>query len=221
MANRTIQLDDRLYEYLTSATLREPEVFKRLRRETAKLPNRNMQIAPEQGQFMALLVELIDAERALEVGTFTGYSALWVASALPEHGRLVACDVSEEWTSVARRYWQEAGLAHKIELRLGPARETLDKMLSDPGQPPFDFAFIDADKTGYDGYYEQAFNLIRPGGLIAFDNAFQGGRVADNSAQDENAKAIRSLNLRIRDDARVTSSLVPIGDGLLLARKRS
>ena len=221
MTNRTIQLDDRIYEYLTKATLREPEVFKQLREETAKLPVSNMQIAPEQGQFMALLAELIGTRKAIEIGTFTGYSALWVASILPEEGRLVACDISEEWTSIAKRFWEKVGVSHKIDLRLGPAQDTINKMLEQPDEvESYDFAFIDADKTGYDDYYERVLKLIRPGGLITFDNVLRHGKIADKSDQSEGSIAIRALNLKIRDDERVSSSLVPIGDGLLLARKR-
>ena len=221
MSTRTIAMTDQIQEYLLASTVREPEVFRRLREETARMPNDNLQIAPEQGQLMALLAESIGARRALEIGTFTGYSALWVASVLPEDGKLIACDVSEEWTQVARRYWQEAGLAHKIDLRLGPAIETLDALSRDGLDAPIDFAFIDADKTGYDAYYERVLTMLRPGGLIAFDNALQHGRVADPNAQDENTKAIRALNAKIHGDERVTCSLVPIADGLLLARKRS
>jgi predicted O-methyltransferase YrrM len=220
MTQKTIQLEDTLHEYILQNTLNEPELFCQLRQETAQMKNANMQIAPEQGQFMALLIRLIGAERALEVGTFTGYSALWVASALPEEGLLLACDVNEEWTGIAGKYWKKAGLSHKIQLRLAPASETLEELVSDPTQAPFDFAFIDADKTGYDDYYEKALRLLRKGGLIAFDNALQHGRVADEKEQGENTVAIRKLNLKIRDDDRVDSCLVPIGDGLLLARKR-
>src|SRR5690554_4541252 len=180
MSNRSIQLDNALYDYLLKNSLREPEVMRRLREETAGLPGADMQIAPEQGQFMALLVELMGARRCLEVGTFTGYSALAVACALPEDGRLVACDVNEKTTAVARRYWQEAGVAGKIDLRLGPAAETLSALLAEGAAGSFDFVFIDADKTGYDTYYEQALKLLRRGGLVAIDNVLWGGAVTNS-----------------------------------------
>lgn len=219
MSNRTITMDDRLYAYLLAHSSREPDLFRRLRDETAKLPDGRMQISPEQGQFMALMIELIGANRAIEIGTFTGYSALWTASALPPEGRLVACDVSEEWTSIGRRYWREAGLESKIDLRLGTALETLKKLeLSELGK--FDFAFIDADKSNYAAYYESSLRLLRPGGLIAIDNTLWGGRVADFTKTDADTVAIRAITSTIHHDARVTASLVPIGDGLLLARKR-
>jgi len=220
MTNRSLELNDRVYEYLLSSSLNEPELFRRLREETARLPEHIMQIAPEQGQFMALLVELLGAKRCIEIGTFTGYSALWLASALPEDGQLIACDLSEEWTQVAKRYWQEAGLSHKIDLRLGPALGTLDVLLQGGEEGTFDFAFIDADKTNYDGYYERCLRLLRPGGLIALDNTFWGGKVADPNVTDKDTEAIRAMTLKVRDDDRITSSLVPIGDGVLLVRKR-
>lgn len=220
MSNKTIQLDDALHGYFLQTSLREPEILTRLREETAKLPDSNMQISPEQGQFMGLLVELMGVRNALEIGTFTGYSALSVALALPEDGRLIACDVSREWTDIAKRYWNEAGAADRIDLRIGPALETLDSLIESDEGERFDFAFIDADKTGYLNYYERCLQLIRPGGLIAVDNTMWHGRIADASAADPDTEAIRSLLLHVRDDARVTSSHVPIGDGLLLARKR-
>jgi len=179
-----------------------------------------MQIGPEQGQFMALLVELMGARNALEIGTFTGYSALAVALALPEGGRLVACDISEEWTAVGRRYWEEAGVAHKIDLRLAPALETLDALLTEGRAGAFDFAFIDADKEGYDAYYERSLELVRTGGLIAFDNTLWGGKVVDPTATDVDTEAIRAINTKLAGDERVTLSLLPVGDGLTLARKR-
>ncbi|MEW6251819.1 MAG: class I SAM-dependent methyltransferase [Planctomycetota bacterium] len=219
MSIRTLALTDATYQYILQATLREPPVFRALRAETAKLPNSNMQIAPEQGQFMALLVELLGARRALEIGTFTGYSALWIASALPIDGRLVCCDVNTEWTAIAQRFWAQAGLAERIELRLAPALETLDRFLAEHRRPRFDFAFVDADKENYDNYYERVLELLRPGGLIAFDNALAGGNVV-RPAESESAARIDALNRKIRDDPRVSASLVPIGDGLLLARKR-
>ena len=220
MTSRTLELDDRLYDYLLANSLREPPLLARLREETAAMPMANMQIGPEQGQFMALLVELIGARRTLEVGTFTGYSALSVALALPADGKVIACDISEEFTAVARRYWAEAGVADKIDLRLGPALETLDGLLSDGLAGTMDFMFIDADKVGYDAYYERGLSLLRPGGLIAVDNVLWNGSVADPARQDEDTRAIRALNQKALADQRVSISLVPIGDGLLLARKR-
>ena len=220
MSSRTINMSDKLLAYLRENALREPKLFRRLRAETAKLPDASMQISPEQGQFMMLLVELLDCRRAVEIGTFTGYSALCVASAMPEDGRLIACDIREEWTNVARRYWREAGVDHKIDLRLAPAAETLAELLAEGRSDSFDFAFIDADKTGYPGYYEQCLTLLRSGGLLAIDNALWGGRVADETANDADTVTIRELTLKARDDERVTASLIPIGDGLLLLRKR-
>ncbi len=220
MANRSLNITDTLYAYLVDATLREPPLLRELREETARLPEANMQIAPEQGQFMALLAELIGATRALEVGTFTGYSALCVALAMPPGSRLIACDVSEEYTSVARRYWGLSGAADKIELRLAPAAQTLDALLADGQANSYDFAFIDADKQSYDIYYERTLSLLRAGGLMAIDNVLWGGQVADPSDSSLETVAIRKLNAKIRADQRVSMSLVPVGDGLLLARKR-
>lgn len=194
--------------------------MRRLREETASMEQANMQISPEQGQFMALLVELIGARSVLEIGTFTGYSALAMAVALPENGVLVACDVSEEWTAIGRRYWEEAGVGHKIELRLAPALETLDALLAEGRAGTFDFAFIDADKEGYDAYYERALELVRLGGLIALDNTLWDGKVADPAATDVDTEAIRAINAKLALDERVTLSLIPVGDGLTLARKR-
>ena len=194
--------------------------MRRLREETASLEEANMQIGPEQGQFMTLLVELMGARSALEVGTFTGYSALAVALGLPDDGCLVACDVSEEWTAIGRRYWEEAGVAHKIDLRLAPALETLDGFLAEGRAGTFDFAFIDADKEGYDAYYERAVKLMRTGGLIVLDNTLWEGKVADPAVTDGDTEAIRILNRKLVGDERVTLSLLPVGDGLTLARKR-
>jgi predicted O-methyltransferase YrrM len=219
MSNKTITMTDKLYEYLVRHSLREPELLQRLREETAKDPMAVMQIAPEQGQFMALLVQLLGAKKALEIGVFTGYSSLCVALALPADGKLIACDVSEEWTSVARRYWQEAGVAQKIELRLAPALETLDKLLANGQTGTFDFAFIDADKTGYDGYYERTLQLLRPGGLIVLDNMLRDGRVADAPHCDEATLAIHKLNQKLHHDSRIALSLLPVADGLTLALK--
>ena len=220
MANRTIALSDGLYDYLLEVSLREPDVLRRLREETAKIPVAAMQIAPEQGQFMALLVELMEARTAIEVGTFTGYSSLSVALALPPGGRLVTCDVNAEWTAVARRYWAEAGVADRIDLRLGPALETLDALIADGEEGTFDFAFIDADKKSYEAYYERILTLLRPGGLVGVDNVLWSGRVIDTARQDSETRAIRAFNEKIHADPRVSLSLVPIGDGLTLARKK-
>jgi predicted O-methyltransferase YrrM len=220
MSNRSIGLDGRLYDYLLSASLREPPVLARLRAETAEHPRANMQIAPEQGQLMALLAKLIGASRCIEVGVFTGYSSLAVALALPATGRIVACDISEEYTAIARRYWAEAGVAGRIELRIGPARDTLDALIADGGAEQYDFGFIDADKGAYADYYERLLALLRPGGLIAVDNTLWNGDVADPDNTEPDTVAIREFNARLRDDPRVDLSLVPIGDGLTLARKR-
>ncbi|MEW6354585.1 MAG: class I SAM-dependent methyltransferase [Pseudomonadota bacterium] len=218
MTNKTITLTDELYDYIVNVSLREPPLLKRLREETASHPWARMQIAPEQGQFIALLVQLLGAKKALEIGVFTGYSSLCVALALPPDGKLIACDVSEEWTAVARRYWSEAGVAHKVELRLAPALETLDNLLKDGQAGVFDFAFIDADKTGYNDYYERALQLLRPGGLIMLDNMLRGGRVIDPQADDD-TRAIHALNTKLHHDQRVALSLLPIADGLTLALK--
>ena len=209
-----------LISYVRSVSLREPEVLARLREETAKLPNAIMQISPEQGQFMGMLVRLLGAKLTLEVGVFTGYSSISVALALPEDGRIIACDVSAEYTSVARRYWREAGVERKIDLRLAPAVETLDALLAEGRAGAFDFAFIDADKENYDRYYERALKLLRPGGLIAVDNVLWHGKVMDDSVQDADTRAIRALNEKLHRDERVWLSLLTIGDGLTLACKR-
>jgi len=219
MAAHRSLLTEAIDRYLGTVVVHETPLQKRLRAETSKLPEAAMQIGADQGVFLAFLARLIGARRAIEVGTFTGYSALCVASALPSDGRLVACDVSEEWTSIAKRYWAEAGVADRIELRLAPARETLAQLKKRDGAGSYDFAFIDADKTGYDAYYEACLTLLRPGGLIAFDNMLWGGAVADPKKKDPDTVALRALNLKVRDDARVTSCLVSIGDGVLLARK--
>ena len=220
MANRPTALTDRLHAYLVEVSLREPPLLRELREETASLPEAIMQISPEQGQFMRLLVELIGARRAVEIGTFTGYSALCVAEAMGPEGRLIACDVSAEYTAMARRYWARAGIAERIDLRLGPAVATLDQLLAGGAAGSIDFAFIDANKSDYDAYYERALALVRPGGLIAIDNVLWDGSVADPKIDDADTNAIRALNLKLRGDQRVGISLVPIGDGLTLARKR-
>ncbi|MDX1422128.1 MAG: class I SAM-dependent methyltransferase [Kiloniellales bacterium] len=216
----THSLNEAVYDYLLEVSLREPPVLARLREETAGLPRAIMQISPEQGQFMALLAELLGARRVLEVGTFTGYSALVVALALPADGRVITCDVNEETTAIARRYWAEAGVADRIELRLGPAVDTLDALLADGGAGTFDLAFVDADKTNYDAYYERGLALLRPGGLMLVDNVLWGGAVADPLHQDEDTDAIRALNAKIHGDERVSLALLPVSDGLTLARKR-
>jgi caffeoyl-CoA O-methyltransferase len=217
---RSIGLREDLHRYLLDVSLREPDVMRRLREETARRENASMQIAPEQGQFMALLVRLIGAERTLEIGTFTGYSALAVALALPAHGRVTACEIDAEYADTARRWWTEAGVAGKIEVRVAPASETLDRMLEEGLAGRFDFAFIDADKEGYSGYWERCLVLVRRGGLVVVDNVLWDGRVADPTNVEESPKAIRAFNARVRDDERVDLSLVPVGDGLTLARVR-
>ena len=220
MANKTLGISDELQAYVVEVGVREPGVLTRLREETASIPQHRMQVAPEQGAFLALLVELTGARRCLEVGTVTGYSSTAVALALPEDGRLTCCDVSREWTDVARRYWTEAGVAQKIELRIAPAVETLDDLLDSGKAETYDFAFVDADKTGYDAYYDRLMRLVRPGGLMAFDNTLWGGRVIDPDADDEDTAAIRAFNRRLADDERVSLSMVPVADGVTLARRR-
>jgi O-methyltransferase len=220
MSRRTTPVDERLYDYLIEASLREPDLLRRLREETAKLEKANMQISPEQGQFLAFLVELAGVERILEVGTFTGYSALVMALAMPRHGTLVTCDVREVWTRIARRYWSEAGVGDRIDVRLGPASETLAELLRTGRADTFDLVFLDADKRGLDEYYERALELVRPGGLVVIDNTLWHGKVADPSVMDDDTEAIRRLNVKLRDDDRVSLTLVPIGDGVTLARRR-
>jgi len=217
---KSVPLDDRLYDYLLRVSLRESDVQRRLREETATLEMAIMQTPPEQAQFMALLAELIGARRHLEVGVFTGYSALAVALALPRDGMVVACDVSEAWTDIARRYWREAGVADRIDLRLAPAEETLAGLVAGGGANSFDMAFIDADKTGYERYYELTLELLRPRGVVLFDNMLQFGRVADPAVDSERVRASRAMNEKLRDDPRVAISLIPVGDGLTLAMKR-
>jgi caffeoyl-CoA O-methyltransferase len=218
--SRSFLIPDGLSDYIESSWLREDPVLRELREETSKLENSAMQIGPDQGQFMALLVRAIGAKRCLEIGVFTGYSSTVVAMALPDDGKIIACDVSEEFTSVARRYWERAGVANKIELRLGPASETLDAILESGGAETFDFAFIDADKPNYLAYYERVLSLVCKGGLIAIDNVLWSGKVADLSVLDEQTLAIRQVNEHLHKDDRIDLCLVPIGDGLTLARKR-
>ncbi|MEE4378619.1 MAG: class I SAM-dependent methyltransferase [Candidatus Competibacteraceae bacterium] len=221
MSNRSIQLNDAVYDYLLQVSLRETDQLRQLRQETAGIPLASMQIAPEQGQFMALLVQLLGVRRAIEIGVFTGYSALAVALAMPADGRLIACDINETWTTMAREHWQKAGVADKIDLHLAPALETLDTLLQENQAETFDFAFIDADKGGYIEYYERLLQLLRPGGLIAVDNVLWDGAVADPNNTDADTVALRAFNEHLRADERIALSLVPIGDGVTLAMKRS
>jgi predicted O-methyltransferase YrrM len=220
VSNKSIVLTDDLQQYMVDVGVREAPILARLREETSALPMHQMQIAPEQGAFMALLVEVMGAKRCLELGTFTGYSSLAVAMALPPDGRIVCCDVSQEWTDIARRYWREAGVEDRVDLRLGPALETLDAMLAAGEANTYDFAFIDARKEEYDDYYERTLELLRPGGLMAIDNIFQGGDVVDPTDDSPDTVAVRAFNEKISRDERVSISLVPIADGLTLARKR-
>jgi predicted O-methyltransferase YrrM len=220
MSSQSIGLSDELHDYVVRMGVREAEVLRRLRERTAHLPQGGMQISPEQGAFMALLVRVMGARRCLEVGTFTGYSSTAVALALPPDGRVLCCDVSREWTDIAREAWADAGVADRVELRLGPALDTLDALLADGEAGTFDFGFIDADKPNYDGYVERALRLVRAGGLIAIDNTLWDGRVADPSVQDESTQAIRALNEKLSTDERVDVALTPVGDGLTLLRVR-
>ena len=220
MSNRTLKLDDRSYGYLLEHSLREHPALAKLRAETASHPQANMQIAPEQGQFMQLLVRLTGARRAIEVGVFTGYSSLAVMLTMPPDGRLLALDVSEEYTAIARRHWQAAGVADRIELVLAPANETLDARLAGGEAGQYDFAFIDADKTGYLGYYERLLKLLRPGGLIAVDNTLWGGEVANPGNREADTLALRAFNDFLHRDPRIDLALLPVGDGLTLARLR-
>ncbi len=221
MNKSKLGISDALYDYLLDVSLREADVLRRLREETERMPDARMQITPDQGQFMALLVELIGARQTLEVGVFTGYSSLAVALALPADGRIVACDVSEEWTAIARRYWAEAGVADKIDLRLAPALDTLDALIAAGAAGTFDFAFIDADKDEYADYYERTLEL-RPGGLVCVDNVLWSGKVVYPAVSDDDydTLAIRAFNKKLADDARISLSLLSIADGLTLARKR-
>jgi predicted O-methyltransferase YrrM len=220
MSNRTIQLTDELYDYLINVSLREPDILCRLREQTLTMPEADLEIAPEQGQLMALLLRLISATRVLEIGTFTGYSSLAMALALPKDGELVTCDLSEEWTAIARRYWQEAGVEDRITLCLGPALDTLDRLLAEGQRDSFDFAFIDADKENDLVYFERCMKLVRTGGLIVVDNVLWSGRVIDPKVDDVDTASIRVFNRALLEDERIDLSLVPIADGLTLARKR-
>ncbi len=217
---KDLGLSPELYDYLLQNSLREADVLRQLREETAQHRAAIMQIAPEQGQFMALLVQLLGAKRTLEVGVFTGYSSLVVAMALPEDGQVVACDVDKEATAIAQRYWQAAGVTNKIDLRLAPAVDTLDQLIAEGQSGSFDFAFIDADKRNYPRYFEQCLELIRPGGLIAVDNVLWAGRVVEEDSEDKRTQAIRAFNQALHQDERVSLSLLPVADGLTLAMKR-
>lgn len=221
MSSNTIKLTDRLYEYLLDVGTRESDIARELRAATKKATRAHeMQISPEQGAFMALLVRLCGAKRTIEVGTFTGYSALVVAEALPKDGQVVACDVSEEWTAVGRTFWERAGVAGKIDLQLRPATETLDALIQAGDEGSFDFAFIDADKSGYDDYYERCLTLLRAGGVIGIDNVLWGGAVVKRMRRDADTEAIRAINAKVHEDPRVDTCMLPIGDGLTLAIKR-
>ncbi len=213
-------LPEPLERYLFDVLSPRTDVQERLRKETQAHPRASMQIGPDQGLLLGLLVRLLDARRVVEVGTFTGYSALAMAMALPAGGRIVCCDISEEYTSIARRYWREAGVEARIDLRLGPALETLDRLLADEGPGSQDLAFIDADKSRYDAYYEACLQLVRRGGLIAIDNVLWSGRVADPAVNDADTAALRALNLEVRDDPRVDAVVLSVGDGLTLARRK-
>lgn len=228
MEKRDIQISKGLYEYILSVSLREHEALRELREVTAKDPNAIMQIPPEQGQFMALLVKMLGAKKTLEIGTYTGYSTLSVALAMPDNSITVTCDINPEWANIGRRYWKEAGVENKIDLRIGPALDTLDELINDGQEGSFDFAFIDADKSNYDGYYEKTLVLLRSGGVIAIDNVFLFGSVVDPEVLDESLRArisdadifaMQSLNNKIKKDMRVDLSMLPIADGLTLVRK--
>ncbi len=213
-------IDESIYEYIVSASVQEPEILRRLREETASHPRRSMQISQDQGHFFRFLVAMLGAKKALEIGVFTGYSSLSVALALPEDGRLVACDVSEEYTAVARRYWREAGVEHKVDLRIAPAEETLRGLLAEGQAGTFDFAFIDADKTSYAAYFELTLALLRKGGVVAIDNVLQDGRVVNGNGGDANLVAIREFNRKLAGDGRVLITMLPIADGVTLALKK-
>jgi predicted O-methyltransferase YrrM len=220
VSNKSIGLSDELHAYLLRVGVREPDILRRLREETASLPMARMQIAPEEGAFLAVLAQVIDARSYLEVGTFTGYSSLAIALAMPDDARLVCCDISREWTDIARRYWAEAGVDERIDLRLARATKSLDALLAEGREGTFDLCFIDADKANYGDYYERALRLVRKGGLIAVDNVLWSGRVADEGDQDPDTIAMRTFNDALAQDERVALSLVPIADGVTLARKR-
>lgn len=220
MSTRTFGLDERIGAYIRAVVLkRDDEILARLRALTAKMPQAQIQISAEQGQIMGMLAATVGAKRALEIGVFTGYSALCVARKLPPNGRLVACDVSEEWTTIAQRFWDEAGVADRIDLRIAPASDTLANLIAGGESNTFDFAFIDADKEGYDGYYEQCLALLRSGGLVVLDNIFMDGQVVEPAVDDPGVSAVRKLTEKIFRDTRVDPSLIPISDGVIVARK--
>lgn len=220
MSRQTLNLTPQVYEYLLSVSLRENEILRQLREETANHRLARMQISPEQGQFMGLLIKLMGVKKILEIGVYTGYSSTAMALALPEEGKIVACDVSEEFTKIARKYWQKAQVESKIDLHIAPALETLDKLIAEGEEETFDFVFIDADKRNYGNYYEKSLQLLSQGGLIAVDNVLWNGKVADAEEQDNLTKAIRNFNQKLAQDDRIDLSLIPIGDGLTLARKK-
>lgn len=220
MSKKIIQVSEELYDYILSVSLREPDILRRLREETAPCPHSFMQISPDQGQFMSLLIRLIAATRTIDLGVYTGYSFLCVALTLPPDGKVIACDVNEEWTSMAKRYWAEAGVSHKVDLRLAAAMGTLDSLLAEGLAGSFDFVFIDADKENYDGYYERSLELLRPGGLIAVDNVLWSGRVLDTRGYDRDTVAIKAFNSKLLADDRVFLSMIPIADSLTLALKQ-
>jgi predicted O-methyltransferase YrrM len=220
MSDITLNLTPRLYEYFQKNSLREPDVLKKCREQTHKMSTHQMQISPEQGQLMQMLVQILDAHKTLEIGVFTGYSTLAVALALPANGKIIACDINVEWTKIAKRFWEMAGVANKIDLRLAHALETLQTLIDQGEAGTFDFVFIDADKKSYLAYYEKSLELIRSGGLIMIDNVLWSGDVADPFIHDENTEAIRVLNTKLLTDGRVTISMLPLGDGVTLARKK-
>lgn len=219
MTRKTLTINDQIYDYLLSVSLKETDVQQELREETAKLKQAMMQISPDQGQFMALLVKLMNAKKIIEIGVYTGYSSLCMALAMPDDGRIVACDINKEYTDIAGRYWQKAGVAEKIELMLAPAIETLNMLLNNGEQDAYDFVFIDADKPEYPDYYERALQLIRPGGLIVIDNMLWYGKPADPSEKDKDTQAIREFNQQLFNDKRVQISMLTIADGVTLAMK--
>jgi len=219
LSNRTLSIDDRIYDYLCDVSINEPELLRQLREETAQIEYSVMQISPEQGQFMSLLIKLMGAERALEIGTFTGYSSICVASAMAENGKLICCDISPQWTDMAEKYWALAGLEHKIDLYSQPAEQTLHMLLDDGAEKSFDFIFIDADKQNYIKYYEMSLRLLRKGGIMAIDNTLWSGAVADPENTEPGTRAIRRFNNMLKQDDRVSQSLLTIGDGLTLILK--
>jgi len=218
--SRWIEVDASIHQYISHHLPPESELLKTLHDRTSTMEGAGMQISHEQAQFMRVLLQSLNAKKTIEIGVYTGYSTLITAQCLPDNGHIVACDVSEEWTSIAKPFWEEAGQSHKVDLRLAPAQDTLNALINDGESNSFDFVFIDADKTGYDNYYELALKLLRPGGLIALDNCLWGGKVADTSNQEEDTVALKALNAKIAKDPRVTAYLAPVGDGLYLASKR-